>query len=234
MQCTSPIRIRNGTFPCGKCLSCRIAKSREWSARLVHELGAWSDALFVTLTYDDEHLPENRSLVKSDLQKFFKRLRKNYKKPLRYFACGEYGDTTMRPHYHAIIYGIGYKDRQVIKDSWHFCQWQNFNDKKAFGTVTYDSCRYVSDYIFKKYSKELAEEVYTSKGLEVPFKICSQKLGLSFVYRSLKIFVQISDSVYTVLLWLFRVIMLRNLVLNLKTRMSLGLSSGSTTLNPTE
>lgn len=218
MQCTHPIRIRGGTYPCGKCLSCRIAKSREWSARLIHELGDWQEAVFVTLTYDDEHLPPNHSLVKKDLQKFFKRLRRYYQKPIRYFACGEYGEKTNRPHYHAIIYGIGYKDRQVIKDSWRLCQWNNFQDKKAFGTVTYDSCRYVSDYIFKKYDKVKAEEVYLSKGLEIPFKICSQKLGLSFVFRKPKTCELISVSVSMVLKWLSLVTTLISLVSSLKTK----------------
>lgn len=183
MQCTAPLTLRNGTFPCGKCLSCRIAKAREWSARLMHELAYWNSAVFVTLTYSDKYLPENRSLRKADLQKFFKRLRKGlHGAPIKYFACGEYGEHTARPHYHAIIFGLGQdtRSREHITDAWRFCEWSNFAVKKAFGTVTYDSCRYVSDYIFKKYNGELAKEVYLSKGLEVPFKLSSQGLGLRY------------------------------------------------------
>lgn len=195
MQCTSPIKVRNGVFPCGKCLSCRIGKAREWSARLMHELNYWNKAVFVTLTYEDKYLPENNSLRKSDLQKFFKRLRKYSNTKIKYYACGEYGDNKQnknygtglgRPHYHAIIFGLGQlkEDKDFIKDCWRFCQWSNFSDKKAFGSVTYDSCRYVSDYIFKKYSGEKAKEVYQSKGVEPPFKISSQGLGLRFVLEN--------------------------------------------------
>lgn len=185
MQCEKPIRLSvkhdyDIVVPCGRCRSCRIAYSRTWSARLLHELHYWNDSVFATLTYDDEHLPENGSLVKGDLQKFFKRLRKNNRleKNLRYFACGEYGDKSGRPHYHAIIYGLGFKDREMIKDAWRQCVWYPRLDRKRFGTVTYDSCRYVSDYVFKKYSGVKNSEVYTSKGLETPFRLCSKGLGL--------------------------------------------------------
>lgn len=191
MQCTSPIRLRNQFFPCGHCLSCRISKAREWSARLLHELNYWDKSVFVTLTYDNEHLPPHNSLVKKDLQKFFKRLRKCSNAKLKYYACGEYGENKAgidyghglgRPHYHCIIFGLGQNkiDEDFIKDAWRNCIWDNFQESKAFGTVTYDSCRYVSDYIFKKYSGEKLAETYTNKGIEPPFKISSTGLGLRF------------------------------------------------------
>lgn len=198
MTCTSPIKVANGTFPCGHCLACRISKAREWSARLMHELPYWDKAVFVTLTYDSEFLPKNHSLVKKDLQLFFKRLRKSLNgRKIKYYACGEYGTKKQfkflgkilpylngfgRPHYHAIIFGVGNNpaDISIIKSCWRKCVWSNFQDKKAFGTVTADSCRYVSDYIFKKYSGEKAKEAYINKGVEVPFKISSQGLGLRY------------------------------------------------------
>lgn len=183
MQCVKPITIRGATYPCGKCIACRIAKAREWSVRLMHELPYWSESVFLTLTYSDDYLPENRSLRKTDLQKFFKRLRKRiFPRKIKYFACGEYGEHTARPHYHAIIFGLGRDkmSREFIMDSWTFCDWSNFRVDKTFGSVTYDSCRYVSDYIFKKYDKVKADEEYTSKGLEIPFKVCSQGLGLRY------------------------------------------------------
>lgn len=188
---------RKGSYPCGKCLNCRIAKSREWSLRLMNELGYWNKSVFLTLTYDDEHLPEDHSLHKEELQKFFKRLRKNYGEPIKYFACGEYGSkvTTLydengqgkalgRPHYHAIIFGIDKTDKEVIKQSWTKCNWNMFQDKNVFGSVTYDSCRYVSDYIFKKYDNKLALSEYGNR--QVPFKIGSNGLGLSFVKDNAK------------------------------------------------
>lgn len=195
MQCTNPIIIfPKGVFPCGKCLNCRIAKSREWSSRLICELPYWSKSVFVTLTYSEKFLPKDFGLHKEHLQLFIKRLRKQSKIKLKYFACGEYGDENIdkktglykyptklgRPHYHLIIFGLGSnkQDRDIIKSVWRFCEWSNFRDDKAFGTVTYDSCRYVSDYIFKKYDKQKAKEVY--KDVQIPFRLCSQGLGLQF------------------------------------------------------
>lgn len=98
--------------PCGKCDICRFHKSLEFVSRCQMESQLY-DTLpwFVTLTYSPKHLPEYGSLVKSDLQKFLKRFRINlsrsgYSFRFRYFACGEYGSTTERPHYHLILFGI--------------------------------------------------------------------------------------------------------------------------------
>lgn len=88
--------------PCGRCLGCRLDHAKMWSDRCMLELQDHDEAYFVTLTYDDQHVTlsdENAAtLVKSDLQNFFKRLRKDGQK-IRYFACGEYGENTFRPHY---------------------------------------------------------------------------------------------------------------------------------------
>ena len=83
-------------IPCGKCIGCRLAYSKEWAVRIVKECESFEYNYFLTLTYDDEHL-KSPSLVKKDLQDFFKRLRWFYKKNfnhdnIRYFACGEYGE----------------------------------------------------------------------------------------------------------------------------------------------
>ena len=66
--------------------------------RLLHELEYWDKATFITLTYAPEHLPEKSSLKPDDLQKFWKRLRKELKdKKIKYFACGEYGEKKIKP-----------------------------------------------------------------------------------------------------------------------------------------
>lgn len=74
----------------------------------------YANVWFVTLTYDDEHLPLSPSglptLRYSDVQKFLKRLRTNSGQKFRYFAASEYGDRTQRPHYHLIIYGLDIPD----------------------------------------------------------------------------------------------------------------------------
>lgn len=119
------INFVSGTMiRCGKCYGCRMDKSKEWANRCLLELQDHDSAYFVTLTYDQEHVPISYyphpetgeaqpvlTLRKDDFQKFMKKLRKRVAPDLlRYFACGEYGSNTQRPHYHAIIYGLRLND----------------------------------------------------------------------------------------------------------------------------
>ena len=193
MQCINPVRLFKNLsplefpdgllVPCGKCIACRISKRREWSIRMLHELEDHEKSVFVTLTYSDDYLPQNESLKKEDLQKFMKRLRKSLEKSerkIRYFACGEYGDKTERPHYHLIIYGLGLniEDRSLIMDAWPYCDWSNrVIRNKSFGLVEPDSVRYVAQYIDKKYSGEKANVEYTQKCREPCFKCSSLGIG---------------------------------------------------------
>lgn len=109
-------------IPCGKCLGCKAQRSREWGIRIVHESKSWDRNSFITLTYDDDHLPEDGKIRKDDVQSFIKKLRKFQPehRPIRYFACGEYGDKTKRPHYHAIIFNEDFRSSRytyTINDS---------------------------------------------------------------------------------------------------------------------
>lgn len=94
-------------IPCGRCIGCRLEKSRQWAARCVFEATKHKDNCFITLTYSDENLPFGKSLDPYHLEKFWKRLRKKLgpDHKIKYFAAGEYGETTKRPHYHAIVFG---------------------------------------------------------------------------------------------------------------------------------
>lgn len=195
MQCTKPITItlkeraldghqKTLDVPCGKCLACRIKKRQEWSLRCEHELSYWSDSMFLTLTYNDQSLPDFGSLVKKDLQLFFKRLRKNIdERRIKYFACGEYGDNNYRPHYHAIIFGLSLRkeDKEIVMASWDKCDWHKKSIRdNSFGLVEPESIQYVCQYIDKKYSGKLEEEVYTYAGLETPFRLLSQGIGAQY------------------------------------------------------
>ena len=113
-------------IPCGKCIGCRLERSRQWANRCSLELQYHDSAYFATLTYDDDHVPlvygslgENgdychMSLRKRDLQLWLKRLRRAFSDDhIRFFACGEYGDQTLRPHYHAILFGLHLDDLKV-------------------------------------------------------------------------------------------------------------------------
>lgn len=102
-------------IPCGVCKFCRERKAQEWEMRVQYELQYARSAFFVTLTYDDEHLPycyDEPCFSKDDVQKFFKRLREFYKQkiskeyPFKYLLISENGDRFNRPHYHAIFFNL--------------------------------------------------------------------------------------------------------------------------------
>lgn len=111
-------------LPCGNCLGCNQDKARAWALRCHLELEQHRHAVFTTLTYDDTHLPEFRSLEPTDLQLWLKRLRERLRKTpgtarhLRFFAAGEYGETNHRPHYHAILYGPSTAQEELIHETW--------------------------------------------------------------------------------------------------------------------
>lgn len=125
------------------------------------------DNCFITLTYNDDHLPENGSLDVTHFQKFMKRLREKSPNKIRFFHCGEYGDETFRPHYHGLLFGHDFKDRkpfskkgentldtsQTLEDIWGkgFC---------TVGNVTFDSAAYVARYVMKKITGDAAIEHY--------------------------------------------------------------------------
>lgn len=192
MKCLSPIRIQLGsgvsvfkegqvrgyTVPCGQCISCRLNYAKFWSIRMMQEFKHHDKACFATLTYDDDNLPMRLlpcgecvfPLVKSDLQKFWKLLRK-YRK-VRYFACGEYGDRFGRPHYHAIIYGVDPSESALIEKCWH-------RGQIKLGTVTPDSCNYVAKYMVKKLKGSSLDEKLAVDPDYVPeFVLMSRRPGI--------------------------------------------------------
>lgn len=100
--------------PCNKCRGCRLAKAAEWGVRCHHESQMHEYNSFITLTYNDEHLPSNFSVDPRTFELFMKRLRKSIEpKEIRFFGCGEYGGKTFRPHYHSIIFGHDFPDKRL-------------------------------------------------------------------------------------------------------------------------
>lgn len=114
--CAKPFRRGVAEYGCGKCEPCRVDRRRLWTTRLLLEAQQHSEACFVTLTYDEKHLPADGSVQVRDLQLFLKRLRRLCVRKLRYFAVGEYGDHTKRPHYHAIVFGCS--DPDLVARAW--------------------------------------------------------------------------------------------------------------------
>lgn len=139
-------------IPCGHCLGCLEDKAKDWTTRNLMELKTSDNAVFLTLTYDREHLPTKYgypTLRKMDLSAFMKRLRKHYSlSKLRFFACGEYGSHTLRPHYHLIVYGYPYYEDRWCETELLSNIWKNGN--VYLGSVTAQSIAYVSRYVVKK------------------------------------------------------------------------------------
>lgn len=178
MRCPNPNYVwPNGriiTVPCGKCLACLSNKRNDWSIRLMQEYKVSQSAYFVTLTYSDRFVPDC-GVVKRHLQLYMKRLRKVSPR-LRYYAVGEYGSTTKRPHYHAIIFNA---TEENIRKHWSLL------DKKTglsvpiglvhLGKVTEASVSYVLKYVVQ--SREIIPE-----GLNAPFSLMSRGYGLGLNY----------------------------------------------------
>lgn len=140
-------------FGCGQCLPCRINKAREWTARILIEDRMHEHSCFLTLTYDDEHIPHGRTLVPRHLQLFIKRLRKDFEpRKIRYFAVGEYGvKNTKRPHYHIIVFGGEHSEvLEYAKKNWKYCDPDVGID---CGFLNKDSARYITGYVVKKLNK---------------------------------------------------------------------------------
>lgn len=168
-------------IPCGKCVGCRLDFAKQWSTRCVLEMAYHPFNYFVTLTYNDGCCPS--WLCKKDLQGFLKRLRNflgyGEKDRIRFFACGEYGEHTFRPHYHLILFcdkplaleakGINEFLSPVVSKAWPF----------GFHTVSFAEpgcCAYVAGYVVKKASLDL------DRFLVKPFLLMSRKPGIGFAY----------------------------------------------------
>jgi len=98
-------------LPCGKCIGCRLDRSRQWAIRCMHEASLYERNCFITLTYSDEFLPNDRSVNVRHFQLFMKKLRKRFGPNIRFYHCGEYGEKTSRPHYHALLFNFDYTFR---------------------------------------------------------------------------------------------------------------------------
>lgn len=135
----------------------------------MHELRDHSSSCFITLTYDDEHLPGPGSLDYSHFQRFMRYLRRvPGAKGVRFFMCGEYGSLRGRPHYHAILFGFDFPDKRLWKrasgaDLYRSALLERFwpHGHSSIGEVTYEAAAYVARYCLKKTTGAMADFVYT-------------------------------------------------------------------------
>lgn len=188
-------RIVNGNrirfdHPCGTCLSCRMTKRQEWTFRIMLEMRQHKENWFVTLTYDNDNLPEN-GVEKAEIQGFMKRLRARAEGKIRFFAVGEYGERYKRPHYHLVLFSDGgiqtklgidprTKEKGVVDSDIH-AAW----NKRGFVDVrpvlaNDDGLRissYVASYVVKKLTTpERMEEMGDSRNPE--FSLMSRRPGI--------------------------------------------------------
>lgn len=155
------------SLACGQCIGCRVVRAREWAIRCAHESSLHAHNSFVTLTYAPNKLPEHGSLRPRDFTLFMKRLRKVYGK-VRYLMSGEYGETTFRPHYHALLFGVDfYESVRLVDEREGYSLFSSpvldavwSNGAAVIGALTQESASYVCKYTVKKVNGDVAHEKY--------------------------------------------------------------------------
>ena len=182
MECVKKILIKKKPWlppikvPCGQCIACRLNRASDWAVRIMHEKKMCGDACFVTLTYDQEHVPwvsdNQATLVKKDVQDFMKRLRKQVEPAkIRYYLCGEYGEHGHRPHYHCIIFGLSPSDAErFVSRCWLF-------GMVHIGDVSFDSAAYVARYCTKLLTGP-SKVWYKERNVIPEFSLMSRRPGI--------------------------------------------------------
>lgn len=197
-------------IPCGKCIGCRLEYSRQWATKGCLEAEQYNNNWFLTLTYDEEHLPEadpainektgeemppnpGGTLKSTDLTNFIKKLRTYYErkynhKGIRFMACGEYGTTSNRAHYHIIFYNLPILEQMIRFHEYN----ENYEPlyrlteiEEIWGkgivvaaSVNWNTCAYVARYVTKKIGLPTNKEHYKNLGIEPEFFRMSRKPGI--------------------------------------------------------
>lgn len=219
-MCLTPLTLKNRytdeyvQAPCSKCPECRARRASAWSFRLRQEDKIAVSSLFITLTYDTLHVPItekkrmtlDRSDSKGDLPKFFKRLRKahghNSGISLKYYAVGEYGGTTQRPHYHIILFNadinlmVDHTDKKRLEATGYdgqteviIKQWSNGKRGKKYsplGHGTVGKCTPASvGYTLKYISKPKTIPAYKGDDRKPEHSTMSKRLGVNYLTKSM-------------------------------------------------
>lgn len=201
---------------CGKCTFCRLQQAREKAIRCVHQTKEHDNAIFITLTYNDENLPQNETCNSDHPREFVKALRAKicreygcrdsksktclgYCPKIKTFGCQEYGPGKKRPHYHLLIFGYKFPDQKVFGqrgNDWSTTTWEVQGSKQAaelwgrgfieIGEVTPSSAGYVARYTLKKLSGKKAL-LYQERKIEKEKAICiSRGIGAEYVKKYAK------------------------------------------------
>lgn len=151
---------RQVKIPCRQCIGCRIQRQEQWATRCYAESRSHDRNSFVTLTYDDAHLPPGGTLRYRDVQLFLKRARKALG-PFRYFIAGEYGEQFSRPHYHALLFGLDFPD--AYPSNGMHSEFRLYRSPRletlwtlgtsSIGEVNYATARYCASYVLQAHRK---------------------------------------------------------------------------------
>lgn len=180
MRCISPLKIKNpkyGSSPeepffievgCNKCYNCLQNRRREWFLRLCYEYDNNNYTYFVTLTYDNDHIGDGM-LHKDHLQKWLKALKRKY--GCRWYAIGEYGTHTFRPHYHAILFS----QLPIDDPIW---------DK---GNYLFENCQSTAqiNYILHYHTRPKLPDYFDNDDAQPAFSLMSKGLGVGLMTSEL-------------------------------------------------
>lgn len=209
--------VRTGAaniIPCGKCWECRMSYRRQWANRMELESYYHENVYFATMTYDNDHIPihnvqtdewyeghylgdrniERESIYYKDFANFTKRLAIDQKRKFGvektiYFGCGEYGDKTARPHYHAIFFDLAIPEGDLKykyrKGGYNHYTSEYFNRKWGKGITElcpadWACMSYVAGYVMKKSGNKPAKDIkmeYFEKGIFPEDRWMSQAIG---------------------------------------------------------
>jgi len=183
MRCLQRLTLQDGRIvDCEKCYNCKLNRINGWVLRLQEQRKCHKEAYFITLTYEDEkNTPSSnrapytksgrRTLVKRDLQLYFKRvnqaLTRSHGASIKYYGVGEYGRRSLRPHYHAIVFGA---PKDLLRKQWLF-------GFVHVGSVTSSSCAYCLKYI----SKGRIVPVDNTDDRSKEFSLFSKRLGARYL-----------------------------------------------------
>jgi len=171
------------TVPCGKCAACHKQRTQNWGIRAMHEALLHDQNSFITLSYNDKHLPSGGSLRPEDFTLFMKKLRYHCEpQRIRYLMCGEYGEKKHRPHYHLLLFGYQFPDLKLYRITkngdilYNSAQLHKIWGKgfAPIGNVTLASAQYVAKYINK-----IPED---KPGVERPYNNSSRNPGLGIPF----------------------------------------------------
>lgn len=196
-------------LPCNRCSGCRVTYSREWAIRCMHEASLYDNGLnnsFITLTYNDKFIPkifsdDGRILGEGTLNYdhwtlFMKRLRKALEPlKIRFYMGPEYGDENLRPHFHALIFGYDFPDKELytvrnghrlyrsklLEDTWSDPDTGESYGYSTVGSCTFQSAAYVARYMMKKVKGEDVDGRYQRFNLETGecFQVEPEKARMS-------------------------------------------------------